>query len=100
MLRLETGVHSNVGGLSSLRSWKPCARQENRGVPNASVETAKLERAVSRSRSLVRVGRELVYHAQVVTHAMVVLKPRPAATHLVREERLHFEPGLPVRTAT
>jgi transglutaminase-like putative cysteine protease len=42
----------------------------------------------------VRIGCECVYHAGTPTPALVMFKPRQTGTQLIREERLHFEPGL------
>jgi transglutaminase-like putative cysteine protease len=42
----------------------------------------------------VRVGCELVYQTQAATPIVVVFKPRHSQTQLIREERVHFEPGL------
>jgi transglutaminase-like putative cysteine protease len=42
----------------------------------------------------VRVGCELVYQALREAAILVLFKPRQAQTQLIREERLHFEPGL------
>src|SRR5580704_10060164 len=42
----------------------------------------------------VRVGCELVYQAVAEAAILVLFKPRQAQTQLIREERIHFEPGL------
>jgi len=42
----------------------------------------------------VRVGCECVYTASVETPILVMFKPRQGPTQLIREERIHFEPGL------
>jgi transglutaminase-like putative cysteine protease len=42
----------------------------------------------------VRVGCECVYRASTETPILVMFKPRQAPTQLIREERIHFEPGL------
>jgi transglutaminase-like putative cysteine protease len=42
----------------------------------------------------VRVGCELVYQAAAEAAILVIFKPRQAQTQLIREERIHFEPGL------
>jgi transglutaminase-like putative cysteine protease len=42
----------------------------------------------------LRVGCECVFVAPTETAILVMFKPRQAQTQLIREERLHFEPGL------
>lgn len=42
----------------------------------------------------VRVGCECVYTAPQETPILVIFKPRQGPTQLIREERIHFEPGL------
>jgi transglutaminase-like putative cysteine protease len=42
----------------------------------------------------VRVGCECVYRATSETPILVQFKPRQGQTQLIREERIHFEPGL------
>jgi hypothetical protein len=42
----------------------------------------------------VRVGCECVYTAPAETPILVLFKPRQGPTQLIREERIHFEPGL------
>jgi transglutaminase-like putative cysteine protease len=42
----------------------------------------------------VRVGCECVYVAPTETPILVLFKPRQGPTQLIREERIHFEPGL------
>lgn len=42
----------------------------------------------------LRVGCECVFLAPKETPVLVLFKPRQAQTQLLREERLHFEPGL------
>jgi transglutaminase-like putative cysteine protease len=42
----------------------------------------------------VRVGCECVYTAPTDTPILVLFKPRQGPTQLIREERIHFEPGL------
>ena len=42
----------------------------------------------------VRVGCECVYTASAETPILVLFKPRQGPTQLIREERIHFEPGL------
>lgn len=42
----------------------------------------------------IRIGCECVFRTSASTPASVLFKPRQAETHLVREERLIFEPGL------
>jgi transglutaminase-like putative cysteine protease len=42
----------------------------------------------------LRLGCECVYRASALTPALVMFKPRQSETQLIREERVHFEPGL------
>jgi transglutaminase-like putative cysteine protease len=42
----------------------------------------------------VRVGCECAYTAPAETPILVLFKPRQGTTQLIREERIHFEPGL------
>lgn len=42
----------------------------------------------------IRVGCECVYRATAFTPILLCVKPRQGEVQLIREERLHFEPGL------
>jgi len=45
----------------------------------------------------VRIGCELFYSAETDTPALVAFKPRQTTSQFIREERMHFEPGLAVQ---